>query len=592
MELPAALIPWRESLELLDPTAAAALGPILQRLDLAIGPFRTHGRSGDGDPEGFSGIARRGTYERLLISEWLLAEEMPEEFTRRALTGEHAFLQLARRTPAGEQQCVALFDAGPDQWGTPRTAHLAALIVLERRARAAGVTFRWGTLQDDDFRLRPAGDEAALRQMLGMRSSRPATARQLSGWSSRIASPCPAQRELWIIGGARAVSLVGAGMSALRLEEPLEPDTARLDATVLRSTVAPRALVLPLPDEPTCVRLLRDPFQTAVATPQRAGDQFAPASNLVFSNSGNKLFARSHTGALISYPIPNSPLAGAGKPRLFRPQMPGTIIAAGRTRKVTVALLADRTAERLHLEWLSGSHVRLPEGPVQVSMGLDWGTDDAPLGMLYGVWPDSDVQLFAHVQDLLLRIKKNKTGRSTEIIATGVEAVTISTQWPAYVYRFGNNWVKTSLAPDAADLRVVRPDAGRRACSGFGGAAANPHWGLSGLEYGDGSWCVESGETVWQFNPPVGTEVFGVIGPLRYGESPALVVLDADRRTISVLGLNWTHRLPEASTEIRHTAVSTVAAQIAYSTVQGEVVVYSLPHTAILYRLTPTRGDR
>lgn len=594
MELPPALIPWRASLEQLEPTVALALGPILQRLDLAFGPFRTHGRSGDGDPDGFNGLARRGTYERLLMSEWLLADELPEEFLRRALTGEHAFLQLARRAPTGEQRCVVLFDAGPEQWGTPRIAHLAALIVLERRARTAGITFRWGTLQDAQCQLRPAEDPAALRQLLGLRSGLPATGRQFAEWSSRLAAPKSAQQELWIIGGPQALALAEAGTSGLLLEEPLEPDTAHLDATVLRPSAAPKPLVLPLPAAATCIRLLRDPFRTAVAKPQRAGTQFAPASNLIFSTSGHKLLALSHDGALICYPIPNSPQAGIGKPRLLRPRMPGTIIAAGRARKVTVALLADRSVERLHLECLAGSHARIPDGPIPVPPDFTWGSDaDAALGMLHGVWPDSEVTFFAHAQELLLRFKKNKSGdKTTDIIASRVEAVAIApVQWPVYAAHGEQEWVKAALVPHPASMRVVRPGAGRHAYGGFGGATAGQNWGLLGLEMADGTWNVESGETVWQLTPPAGAEVFGVTGPLTYGESPGIVVLEADRRTISVRGLNWSHQLPEASAEIEHTAVSTVAAQIAYATVRGEVVVYSLPHTAVLYRLTPAGDD-
>ena len=588
MELPVSLIAWRESLELLDPTTAIALGPMLQRLDLAIGPFRAQGRRGEGEPDGFNGIARRGTYERLLISEWLLAEEMPDEFTRRALTGEHAFLQLARLAPAGEQRCVALFDAGPDQWGAPRTAHLAALIVLERRARAAGIAFRWGILQDEEYRLRPAGNEAGLRQLLDLRSCTPADLRHFTGWLSQLVSAETAKHELWIIGGARAVSLAEPRTSGLRIEEPLEPDTARLDATVQRPAMAPKPLVLPLPEDPTCVRLLRDPFQSAVAAPQQATHRFAPASNLVFSSTGNKLFARAHDGSLIAYPIPNSPQAGVGKPRLFRPRMAGTIVAAGRTRKVTVALLADFNNQQLHLECVSGSNVRLPDGPIPVPVGLDWTLDpDTPLGMLFGIWPAGQPELFAHFNDALLRIKKNATGPPpTELFARRVESVSPTTHGLAYVARNDDDWVKVVHPPSGDAPRIARPHAGNRACGGFGGATSSLFWGLAGLEFSDGSWCVEAGEAIWQLTPPAGAEVFGVTGPMQYGGGPGIVVLEADRRTISALGLNWSHQLPEASAEIRFVSVSPVAAQIAYATVLGEVVIYSLTYTTILYRLT------
>ena len=52
--------------------------------------------AGDGEPDGYDGIASRGIYERLVTSEWLLADEEPDEFDRRAAMGEHTFTRLAR----------------------------------------------------------------------------------------------------------------------------------------------------------------------------------------------------------------------------------------------------------------------------------------------------------------------------------------------------------------------------------------------------------------------------------------------------------------------------------------------------------------
>lgn len=590
MELPAALTPWRESLELLDPAAALTLGPLLQRLDLAIGPFSRYGRGGEGDPDGFSGIARRGTYERLLISEWLLAEELPEEFTRRALAGEHAFLQLARRSPAGEQQCTALFDAGPDQWGAPRLAHLATLLVLERRARAAGITFRWGVLQDDEHRLLPALSEASIRRLLAMRSSAPATAGLFSGWSTRLGDATAPRQELWLIGGRRAVALAGPRTSSVRLSEALEPGPAQLEAVVVKPQAAPRSVALPLPDEPTQVRLLRDPFTTAVAAPQRTSSEFAPASNLVFSATGNKLFARSRDGALIAYPIPNSPQAGVGKPRHLRPRQPGVIVAVGRTRKLNLALLHYAETGSLNLDGLGSSHARIPTGPLLNCGGLPLSEDpDPPLQPLLGLWSNSEPELFALVQGLLLRITRTHSYQnSAHRHDSGVQLLAPAGDGLTYVKRSDDQWVKTSRTWEGTETRIVRAHAGRRVLGGCGGSFSQSAWGLCGLEMSDPYWSVESGEAIWQIYPPAGTQVIGVTGPMKYGDSPAVVVLEADRVTINVLGLNWAHRLPPASSEIEHVTISSVASHIAYATVRGEVVVYSLAHTSVLFRLTTT----
>ena len=45
--------------------------------------------------------------------EWLLQEELPDEFMRRAVSGEHLFLQRAYQENSAAKQTVALFDTGP-----------------------------------------------------------------------------------------------------------------------------------------------------------------------------------------------------------------------------------------------------------------------------------------------------------------------------------------------------------------------------------------------------------------------------------------------------------------------------------------------
>ena len=57
--------------------------------------------------------------------EWVIADEIPDEFIRRVAEGEHTFHELARSQPAKDRTSTVLFDTGPDQLGAPRLAHLA-----------------------------------------------------------------------------------------------------------------------------------------------------------------------------------------------------------------------------------------------------------------------------------------------------------------------------------------------------------------------------------------------------------------------------------------------------------------------------------
>src|ERR1041384_6511348 len=148
MNLPPSLAPWSAYLRIFPEEVSLALGPIIQRLAMLIGSPHPRLNENDGEPDGFDGLNRRGTYERLLISEWMLADELEDEFMRRAVMGEHLFLNRARSSPVGTRATVALFDAGPSQLGSPRIAHIAALIVLANRADSVRSSFSWGVLQE------------------------------------------------------------------------------------------------------------------------------------------------------------------------------------------------------------------------------------------------------------------------------------------------------------------------------------------------------------------------------------------------------------------------------------------------------------
>src|SRR4051812_42507448 len=141
---------WRKQLEIFPEDVASTLGPLMQRLEPALSAFSLPHDAEQGEVDGFNGISRRGSYERLLHSEWLLRESVPLEFLRRATQVEHSFFQIARREPSPTRASLMLFEAGPDQLGACRIAQLALLLLFAHHAELRGESLNWQHLHRMD----------------------------------------------------------------------------------------------------------------------------------------------------------------------------------------------------------------------------------------------------------------------------------------------------------------------------------------------------------------------------------------------------------------------------------------------------------
>ena len=108
MNLPPSLAPWAGYLNIFPAEVSLALGPMIQRVSMLIGSPQPRLNEKEGEPDGFDGLNRRGTYERLLLSEWMLADELEDEFIRRAVMGEHLFLNRAHSSAVGTRSSLAL----------------------------------------------------------------------------------------------------------------------------------------------------------------------------------------------------------------------------------------------------------------------------------------------------------------------------------------------------------------------------------------------------------------------------------------------------------------------------------------------------
>ncbi len=317
-DLLAAYRPWAKQLSALVDDLAAELGPWVQSLDALLGPMRQASPAGDGEPDGYDGIARRGPYERLLVGEWAMAEAAPDEFLRRAAMGEHSFLELARVQEASGTRCVALFDIGPSQLGAVRLVHLALLAVLDRRAQNAGAPLVWGVLQAPEFSLKLSTPGSLRKLARSQHLCGVLGDLQTPAWEEARAQFFREGDEIFWIGGAEVMSR--EVWPEVRGRLVLEESVALLEEAISVRFV-PRqgcavACSLPMLPQDKALALLHGPRRSkkSKGTLHLVDTQ----SEFFFSQDGRRVLGRTVEGDAVAAHIPNSGADKQGHPRLLR----------------------------------------------------------------------------------------------------------------------------------------------------------------------------------------------------------------------------------------------------------------------------------
>lgn len=600
MELPRALAQWAPYLDIFPPAVGLGLAPLVRRVALAIGPLANRAGRDGSEPDGFDGLTRRGSYERLMLSELAVADEYPDEFIRRAAMGEHLFYRLALQSPMRSRTSAALFDAGPNQLGSPRVAHIAVLVALARRAEAAGARFGWSVLQRPDLPIFTDVTPESVTRLLALKTSGEATDDQLSVWRERVGEWAEPD-DLWLVGGARLGRLGPArGLSRIEIVDPCDPASSRIELTVRTVASAPRAVALDLPDDASCARLLRDPFGTAVGETVRVAGPYAPKSKLLFDASGVKLFARNERGQIVAYPVPNSPRAGVGWPKLPGPYPTGKVFAAGRAfRKMVIAstdgvmIVLDTSRRPAPLP--TPGHYR----PLGVPLSA-FRVDDDGLGLVHVVstsTPSEKAAIVHHPAGLLLRLSPGPSHEIVEgrfvagtatVVATDVLAATTRHSRLVFVGRErpGDPIRLVSMGDTIERQEVVSSgDPPSAAFFGFGGGLARSVYGLVAI--GEGRyWRVLSNrvDVTIVVRPP--RNVVGVVAHQGRTAVPRLLVVEEDRRTISFQSEDLRQTLVTARAPVVSVAVSPTSPTFAFSTETGEVVFYSLAFGAELCRFS------
>lgn len=332
MKLPRAIRPWTQELSIFPEDVALSLGGIVQKLSLLFGQVENSILQGKVEPDGISGLQTKPVYERLLLSEWLLAEEIPDEFDRRAVMGEHLFFKRHTRNSIDAKLSIVLIDCGPAFIGTPRLVQIALLICLSRRASVRQSQFLWGVLQEPGT-LYESVSEYSLMQFINARSALEVSERRKQQWQAVLES-YPAVSDVWVIGEEH-LQIGGFAPNRILLEDVLLPGDRSINVSV-QSGNKKRQANLGLPDDKVCTRILRNPFAGAVSSFNKTSFSFS--NNLYFCGGGRKLAISLDNGGVAVYPVPNSARAKPGYSKEFVPPEGHTIVAVQSQKKRVSAI--------------------------------------------------------------------------------------------------------------------------------------------------------------------------------------------------------------------------------------------------------------
>jgi hypothetical protein len=595
MNLPPSLASWAGYLKIFPEEVSLALGPIIQRVSMLIGSPQARLNEKEGEPDGFDGLNRRGTYERLLLSEWMLADELEDEFMRRAVMGEHLFLNRVHSSPVGTRASLALFDAGPSQLGSPRIAHIAALIVLANRADSTRSTFSWGVLQQPEtpvFRDVNAGN---ILTLLAARSHREVTDNQVAAWEKQLAT-WSGLDDVWLIGGRRLSRIQTEKRSSrLYVEDVLEPGKRELTLSCIGASGLSSEVTLELPKNNISTRLLRDPFAAAVPEIQKTAASTYTGSDLLFDMTGTKLFTRTAKWGVSAFNVPNSPRAGAGRPRRYHTRKWLPVCAVGKAGRA-IALISPE--ERfVNLEYCRQAPIKLPPGSYtgyNSNVFFAPAADDGPLmpcfslsggGEIAAVDGAGSLFRFSVLKGEPKSIGSRRLAGTVHLIATDVLAVNVVNSRLVYV---GRQW------PDN-ECRIVSGEGMRtttlnekplRAFFGQPLHLGHPEFGLLALEQTESQWLV-IGDQEHVLEKPAGAKVFGVLIDVCGHIELGLLSLEDDLKTVTFKGRNEQREILRAHAPVEHIALCQRDPYVAYATVAGEIVIHSVRHGADLCRYAP-----
>ncbi|NWD76036.1 hypothetical protein HX890_18165 [Pseudomonas gingeri] len=603
MQLPESLQPWRQWLEWFAPELVPTLGALLGRISPLLGPFRGTQQGGVPEPDGLGDLRRRGSYERLLTSEWLLADEFSDEFLRRASSGEHLFLAPELRARQASRLIVVLFDAGPLQLGGARLVHLALMILLARRAAEHGAQFRWGVLQQDP-ELFEFHSSSQLHGLLEARTYTAVTEAHWQRWQAALAESPEAASECWLVG-QRLPSVKGSagqGVRVLQIQRGLFGDA--LELQVQPGGAVP--IVLPLPDKEAAQRLLKGQFvnEVPVDAHMTTAAQISLASSPLIGSAATHVAAclLDEPGLLIfAIPRPGQKKSAKLKRQLW-PRESTPLAVVLQNRQAGAVLSTDEQLRFWQLPQI-GTVTRPPQEELLAPVGT------ATLLPAIYLRTSNQGRLFMLTSDRTLAFWKNTSGEFVSATVPGrtyyqdrdvLGMARINDEVLVYANRSAGR-----LFVRHATLNTTRYDAyslgdGSEATQvlfsslrswrrGFGSCA---------VQYGHGpreSWRLFNHESPSQplarLELALGCKAIGLLDEME-GEQLALVVLGIDRRRVFLVKSGQIKEIFTATTKILQVSFCPDSTMLALITEACELVIYAVSERQVRLQVQCNRKEQ
>lgn len=571
MKMPRHLEPWARELDLFSDDMAVGLGDLVLRLSALVGDVDI--RSAEhGDFDGYDGISRRGALHRLLVSEWALLDEVPDEFMRRVINAEQSYLAPARVTPTSEQHCAVLLDIGGDVLGGPRVVQLALMIVLAARAARHRMCVTWAIPGVNGVFDQLSAE--TIKRWLNARRHQSISLDELAAWRA-LPQICTAN-ERWLLGGAGLTAHTNASEACITLSDSPNPTFANVvgvEVRPLRSRV--RTVNVTLPDAKLAARLLRDPCKAAQTPLTAQGAVFNRHTNLIVTRDGRRIFARGAGETLVVVPCPNSPRAQPGTAKTIR-SPGGRIFAVGLSGAGNRILLGCVEDDELCVHRMSkaGNSVATT---LRVAMPCEFQHSGPMLAMLVEIGEHHFA--FSDGAGNVYRLKKG----SIELVVSHVAATAVARMQLQYIV--DNNGAATlgSVADrprEAHELCMLGAPLTTAFISTAGICAIDrgPFWSLA---------VIGSDDVITRPNVP---NVVGVL-PSRQEHPAQLVALDEQRRAVLLLSGTDTLVIARTTAPIKTTTVGAGSQLIAWLTDGNQLTVYSTTQATIVLNISVHMAD-
>src|SRR5215472_601584 len=288
---------------------------------------------------------------------------------------------------------------------------------------------------------------------------------------------------------------------------------------------------------------------------------------LTLSLGARKVILIRRDAKLLLFTVPNSPRAYGGQTTTFSPPEGEIPIATdwqkGRWRIVTQC----GGALILHTIAKGGGFVR-PSQVAQVIRSLP--APDADGGLAPLVRRRDGVECFVHPTGVGVELRGTRAyvvGAANAVGRAGSDVLWVREEGAA-------RWLERN-----GDRRDLDPSGDGKTFFGWQGSS-DDDW-LLAVRVQSGQWKLYSEKTSFTLCASAPTEVVGVVN------SPALIVCESDRRSLTLVGLHFTSKLPPLVDPLEDACACPSAPYIAYASKTGELIVYSLQRQVTVLHVLP-----